>query len=218
VAEIFGLAIAAAFYPVLLAAVLLILTRPQPRGLLLAFLLGGMAISLLAGTLILVLAQDSGALSGSSRRTVSPAVDIAVGVLSLVVAVVLWRRRDRPRKERTQPQWLSRRLGGASAWPVFVIGVVLNLPGVYYLAALKQISAGGYGTATDAFLLVAFNLIMFALVEVPLVWYVASPDGARRRVEALDAWFHAHATELGVAIAAVVGAYLCAKGLRGALS
>lgn len=217
-AQIFGLAVAAAFYPVLLAAVLLILTRPEPGRLLLAFLLGGMAISLLAGTVILLVVEDSGALSGSSGRTVSPAVDIAVGLLSLAVAVVLWRRRDRPHTERGQPEWLSRRLGGGSAWPVFVIGVALNLPGVYYLAALKQISVGGYGTATDAFLVVAFNLIMFTLVEVPLIWFMTSPEGARRRVAALDRWMHTHSTQLGVCIAAVVGAYLCAKGLRGALS
>jgi Sap, sulfolipid-1-addressing protein len=131
---------------------------------------------------------------------------------------MVWRRRDRPRKERKQPEWLSRRLGGGSPWLAFVIGVVLNLPGVYYLAALKQISVGGYGTATDALLLVAFNVIMFALVEVPLLWYVLSPDDARRRVAALDGWLHAHSSHLAVVIASVVGVYLCAKGVGGALS
>jgi hypothetical protein len=217
VAEILGLAVAAAFYPLLLGAVLLILTRPRPRPLLLAFLIGGMAVSLLAGTLILVLAQGSGALAGSSGRTVSPAVDIITGLVSLGVAVALWRRRRRPPKERRQPEWLSRRLGG-SPWPAFVLGVALNLPGIYYLAALKQISVGGYGTATAAFLLLAFNLIMFALVEAPLAWYVISPEGARRRVAALDHWMHLHSTQLGAVIAAAAGAYLCAKGLGGALS
>ena len=216
-AEVFGLAVAAAFYPLLLGAVLVILTRPQPRPLLLAFLIGGMAVSLLAGTLVLVLADGSGALAGSSGRTVSPAVDIVAGLVSLGVAVALWRRRGRPREERRQPEWLSRRLSG-SPWPAFLVGVALNLPGIYYLAALKQISVGGYGTVTAAFLLVAFNLIMFTLVEAPLVWYVISPDGARRRVAAADAWMRSNSAQLGVIIAAAAGAYLCAKGLDGALS
>jgi hypothetical protein len=219
VLEVLALAVAAAFYPVLLAGVLLILTRPEPRRLLVAFLIGGMAVSLVAGTAILVLADETGAVRGSAKRTVSPAVDILVGALSLVVAVVLWRRRGRPHKEpRSQPAWLSRRMQSGSPLLAFAIGVALNLPGVYYLAALKQISAGQYGTLTDALLLIAFNLIMFTLVEVPLVWYIVSPERAEQRVAALDRWLHTHSTQLGVAIAAVVGVYLCAKGVDGALS
>jgi hypothetical protein len=220
VAQIFGLAIAAAFYPVLLAGVLLILTRAEPRGLLLAFLIGGMLVSLVAGTIILVVLQDTGALSGSSQRTVSPVVDIAVGLLSLGIAVMLWRRRGRPRvdKGKSQPEWLSRRMESGSPLAAFAIGIVLNLPGIYYLAALKQISAGHYATSVDVFLVVAFNLIMFTLVEVPLIWFVTAPDGARRGVTALDTWIHAHSTQIGVVVAAAVGAYLCAKGVGDALS
>jgi hypothetical protein len=100
----------------------------------------------------------------------------------------------------------------------FAIGIVLNLPGIYYLAALKQISAGHYATSVDVFLVVAFNLIMFTLVEVPLIWYVVSPDGAKRRVAGLDRWIHGHSSQLAMGIAGVVGAYLFAKGLDGALS
>jgi Sap, sulfolipid-1-addressing protein len=220
VAQVFGLAIAAAFYPVLLAGVLLILTRPEPRGLLLAFLIGGMVVSLIAGAVILVVLQDTGALAGSSKRTVSPAVDIAVGLLSLGIAVMLWRRRGRPRAERgkSQPEWLSRRMESGSPLVAFAIGVVLNLPGIYYLAALKQISAGHYATSVDVFLVVAFNLIMFTLVEVPLIWYVVSPDGAKRRVARLDAWIHEHSSQLAMGIAGVVGVYLFAKGVDGAVS
>jgi Sap, sulfolipid-1-addressing protein len=220
VAEIFGLAVAAAFYPVLLAGVLLLLTRPEPRGLLLAFLIGGMTVSLIAGAIILVVLQDTGALKGSAKRTVSPAVDIAVGLISLGIAVMLWQRRGRPREDqgRSQPEWLRRRLESGSPLLAFAIGVALNLPGIYYLAALKQISAGHYSTSVDVLLVVAFNLIMFTLVEVPLVWYIVSPDGAKRRVDRLDAWIHGHSRQVAMGIAGVVGAYLFARGVSEALS
>ena len=223
-ADIFVLAFAAALYPLLLAGVLLILTQPDPRGLLLAFLLGGMLVSLVAGTAILVAVDESGVLrpSSSSRDSVSPGVDIVAGLVSLGLAVVLARRGARPRPQPAEsdasPSWMGRHLARGSRWPAFVVGIVLNLPGVWYLAALKEISAGNYATVTDAFLLVGFNVIMFALVEVPLVWYLVSPDGAQRFVTGMDRWFHTHANQLGVAITGLVGVYLCVRGVAGALS
>jgi Sap, sulfolipid-1-addressing protein len=216
VVEIFVLAFAAAVYPTLLAGVILILTRPRPRAQLGGFLAGGMAASLTAGFVILFALNGTGAL-GQSQHTVSPAVDLAVAAVSLAVAARLWRRpASVPRKAKPasdKPSWLDRSLGRGSLPLVLVAGVVLNLPGVWYLAALKNIGEGGYATVTDVVLVLAFNLIMFALVEVPLVWYFVSPAGAQAAVSGFNAWLHANSRRVGAVVAAAVGLYLLVKGV-----
>lgn len=213
--NVFLLALAAAVYPTLLAGVILILTRPSPRRQLAGFLVGGMAVSLAAGFLILFALDGTGAI-GQSQHTVSPVVDLVVAVLSLAVAARLWRRPAAPRAAKPpkeKPAWLDRSLGRGSLPLVIVAGMVLNLPGAWYLVALKEIGDGRYATVTDVVLVVAFNVIMFALVEVPLVWYVVSPDGAQAAVAGFNDWLHANSRRVAAGVAAAIGGYLLVKGV-----
>src|SRR5664279_6241082 len=94
------LALAAAVYPALLTGVIVLLARDKPAQALAAFMAGGMLISLTAG-LIIVFALD-GAVSTSNQKSASPTVDLVAGILSLILAIVLWKRergRREPRRE-----------------------------------------------------------------------------------------------------------------------
>jgi hypothetical protein len=224
-ADVLVLALAAAVYPTLLAGVVVILTLPRPQRALAAFLLGGMAMSVSAG-LVILLVLDGIDANGRARHTVAPAVHITVGLLSLAVATVLWRRvrsspmtgtgRDLPDGEVT-PSRLQRALKRDSAIVVFAAGVVLNLPGAWYLAALNEISDAHDDPLTDVLLVVAFNAIMFVLVEIPLVGYVVAPERTAQRVRAFDAWLRTYSRQLAAAIAAAIGVYLVAKGVAAAV-
>jgi hypothetical protein len=81
------LALAAAVYPTLLAAVILILilTRANPLRMLVAFLIGGMAISIVAGFALVRLPEASDAVSKSHSAS-KPIGDIVIGAASLLVA------------------------------------------------------------------------------------------------------------------------------------
>ena len=58
----------------------------------------------------------------------------------------------------------------------FVAGIVLNLfPGFFPLIALKDIAELDEGFATTVALVLGFYVIMFALIEVPLVGYLVAP-------------------------------------------
>jgi hypothetical protein len=116
--DIFLLSLAAAVYPALLAAAVVLLALPQPRWLLLGYLAGGMTVSITAGLLILPAFEDSDPVIGS-KSTVSPGAYIFAGVLLLAVAWLLGTRRGRevterrrpPRSEKPQrdkPSWTSR--------------------------------------------------------------------------------------------------------------
>jgi hypothetical protein len=224
------LAFAAALYPTLLAAVVLILTRPDPKRRLAAFLCGGMVVSIAAGIGILAALNGSGASSSGTRKSFSPAVDLLVGVLSLACAALLWRRRTRalaaapvavpapaPADEEDSPSWLNRRMASDSLLPVVAAAVVLNLPGAWYLAALKDIADAHHSTATEVVLVVVFNVIMFSLAEIPLVGYLVAPERTSREVARFDSWLRAHMRDIAIAIASVIGLYLVVKGLAALL-
>ena len=214
------LALAAAVYPTLLAGVIVLLARDRPAPFLAAFLAGGVLVSFAAGLLI-VFALD-GAVSTKSQKSVSPAIDLILGVLSLVLAGVLVKRardrRDTPvekAKKQNGESWTQRKLGGGTPWVAFGAGLVLNLPGIWYLDALKDIAEANDGTATKILWVLLFILIMFALAELPLLGYLINPDRTRLRVQRFQVWMSEHAGEVEIGAAAIVGTYLTVKGIAG---
>jgi hypothetical protein len=225
VASIIPLALAAAVYPTLLAGVIIILGRDKPVAMLAAFLAGGVLISVGSG-LIIVFALD-GAVSTKSQNSASATVDLIAGILSIVLAGVLWKReRDRPAHPRESPEgkstdkgpsWAQRTLGQGSAWAAFVAGLILNLPGIWYLDALKDIARANLGTAATIGWILLFVAIMFGLAEAPLIGYAVNPDATRVRVERFQGWLSDHARTIATSAAGVIGIYLTIKGLVGIL-
>jgi Sap, sulfolipid-1-addressing protein len=221
VGDVLVLAVAAAFYPALLAGVVLILTRPNPKRQLAGFLAGGMVASVASGLLILTALEGTG-VAVPSHRDVGAAAYLATGVLSFAAPATVWRPPSppprRPRPPREKPSRVDRLLGRGSLPVAVVVGAGLNLPGMWYLLALDRIGEGGYSPLEELMLVLAFNVIMFALIEVPLAWYVLSPDGAQAAVSRFDGWLRAHSRRLAAAVGGCIGVYLIARGLLLALA
>jgi hypothetical protein len=221
VASIIPLAFAAALYPTLLAGVIVLLARDKPVAMLAAFLAGGMLISVTAG-LIIVFALG-GAVSTKNQKSASPTIDLIAGILSIVLAAVLWKRKRaratrggaRKAPKKSGPSWTQRTLGEGSAWAAFGAGLILNIPGIWYLDALKDISKANAGTAATVLAVLLFVVVMFALAELPLVGYVVDPDGTRVRVKGFQTWINVHAMTVATWAAALIGVYLTAKGIAG---
>jgi Sap-like sulfolipid-1-addressing protein len=157
-----------------------------------------------------------------TRAGVPPAVDLAAGLVLLVLAAVGRRgdREARPAEESPDRQrpWTERMLGRGTGRVAFLVGVVLNLvPGVVAVVGYSQIARLGVGAGTEVLLVVLFNLIMFTLVEAPLVGYLTVPDWTARHVYRLNAWLRSHGREAIAWTAAVAGIYLALRGLAGLL-
>ena len=90
---------------------------------------------------------------------------------------------------------------------------MLNLPGVWYLDALTEIAKAMPSTVSALLQLLVFNVIMFALVEVPIVAYAVNPEGAATLVERASKWGHDHSREVAIGLATVVGVWLIVKGI-----
>lgn len=216
-------AFASALYPTLLAGVVIILSRPRPLPLLIGFLCGGWAASMTAG-LIIVFALR-GVTNSSSVKKSSPFIDFAIGMLSLVLAGLLWLRHSRravkspvpPRQTgqaeagKSRSTRTERLLSHGSPWVAFLLGVALNAPGMWYLVALKEIIKGSYSDLTVVLLLVLFNLIMFLLAEIPLVSYLINPGWTGTRVQLAQRWLAVNGWVAGVVVTSAIGVYLLIK-------
>jgi hypothetical protein len=218
--QVFLLALAAAFYPTLLAVVVVALTRPAPARMLAAFLVGGFIASVLIGFALLVFADGTDLMSGEGGRSVGGGVQLAVGLLSLAIAGTLLSGRELPRRkhrkvkdEDAKDPWSKRLLQRDSLSVAFALGIVLDLPSLWYLKALARISEANYSTSTDVALVLVFNVIMFLLIEIPLLFFVFAPHRADEFTTSFNAWLRANLRMIGAFVAAALGAYLVVAGL-----
>ena len=220
----FLLALEAALYPTLLAAVVILLSQPRRVALLGAYLAGGLTMSIGIGLIIVFAVKGTGA-AKSSQSTLSWTMDLAIGGLALLVAVALATRADQRFRQRRQTKkppkpdtenrdpWSQRVLARGSVPIVFFAGVAINIPGAAYLIALKDIAAANHSTVQAILLVVAFNLIMFVLAEVPFIGLIVAPERTEALVERWDRWLSRNGRTIAIVLAAALGVFLVARGI-----
>jgi len=221
--QILLFACAAAFNPTLLTATTVMLLLDNPKRLLLGYLCGAFLTSMTLGLLIVFELDGSSSATSTAQNTVSPIVDIVFGVLILIIAFVVGTGRDTRRRARSAkrkaakadkapPKW-QQKLSTGTARTTFVIGALLTLPGGSYLAGLDEISKQGYSNTTTVLVILGFNVIMLALLEIPLIGYTLSPDKTARTVARVKAWLSRRGGRVGLIVAVVVGVLLVAEGV-----
>ena len=217
------LALGSAFYPLGVAAVLVMLGSPQPLRMLIGYLAGGALVSVGLG-LIAVFVLGSAGVSQGSNKGLSPAIDVAAGALALLIAYVVATNRARNlrlrrRKTRSEPvatpSWTERVLAKNSAVAAFFVGMAMSLPSVYYVAALPYIATHYSSSAAQVGLVLLFNVIQFALVEVPIGGFVVAPERTASLVEGLIGWLKEHRRQIAVVILVLGGVYLLVHGVYG---
>ena len=224
--QVILLSLTASFNPTLVAATTVMLLLDKPARLMLGYLLGAYVTSITLGLVIVFSASSS--TTSTTENTLSPAVDIALGLLALVGAWVVWsgrherfRERRRARKaakpDKGPPRW-QRELSKGSARTTFLVGMLLTLPGASYLAGLDDIHKLNYSTTFTVLIVIGFNLVMLWLLEVPLISFVIAPDWTPRAIERAKAWISRHSHVFAVRGLTLLGALLIIKGIVGLIS
>lgn len=213
--------------PTLVAASTLMMLLANPVRLMLGNLLGALMTSVTLGLVIVFSLEGSDAVS-TTQNTLSPVATMTLGAIALMAAFVLGTGRDqraaerrrarrRAKKDKGPARW-QRALGKGSARITFAVGALLTLPGGAYLAGLSRIHKLDYSTAETVVAVVAFNLIMLALLEVPLVCFVIAPDWTPRAIDRAKVWIGRHARRFAVTMLTALGGLLVIKGLIELLS
>jgi hypothetical protein len=224
--DIILLAFSAALNPTLLAATTVMLLLPRPRNLMLGYLLGAMMTSISLGLVIVFSLESSGAVE-IAKNTLGPMGDIVLGAILLIVARALSAERDALLKERRErrkaakgkakrdkgpPRW-QQVLSRGTPRTTFVVGALLTLPGASYLVALTRLAKDDLSTAETVLAVLGFNLIMLALLELPLLSYWLEPDATPGRVERFKASLQRDGRRIAIRIAIVAGAVLVVRGV-----
>lgn len=212
------------FTPTLLAAVTIMMLLPNPRRLMLGYLLGAYTTSITCGMLVVFSLQDTG--SASTAQAMGPWEDLALGALALLIAFVLGTGRDEPLQERrrhrkeakeaageTKESWPDRMLGRGSARITFVVGALLTFPGVSYLVAMDRIAQLGTPDVVTALIVIAFCMVQLTLLEVPLLGYAFAPERTQRAVTGFREWLARNGRQAGVYVAGIVGSLLILRGV-----
>jgi Sap, sulfolipid-1-addressing protein len=154
-------------------------------------------------------------------------MDLALGAILLVVAWIIrpgrqpkeggWlaerrRRKEEGKEDKGPPRW-QRTLSNGSARTTFVVGALLTLPGASYLIGLHKIADGDPSTAGAIGSVLLFNLIMLALIELPLIGFIFAPQWTPRAVDRFKDWFSRNSRRLAFRAALVIGLLLIIRGL-----
>jgi hypothetical protein len=220
--QVFVIAVVSSLDVGLLTAAVVLLGRPRPAQKLGSYLIGGMGFSIIFGLLIVLALHGSKLLRGPGKSTTA-VIEVVAGALLIVVAIAIrsgrrlqWHPRrtsrsdaDRPRRESLQ----DRALGHDSLWIAWAAGAVYSAPGAYYLAGLALLAKQGASVTTEVLATLGFNVIMFALIELPLLGFVLAPDRTRALTEKLNDWMTAHRRVLIGIVAGAGGVYLLISGL-----
>ncbi len=222
--QVILLSLTASLNPTLVAATTVMLLLESPAKLMLGYLLGAYMTSITLG-LVIVFSASNSSTTNTTENTISPSVDIALGVIALIGAWAVWSGRQQRLSERRRarkaakpdkepPRW-QRELSKGSPRTTFAVGACLTLPGALYLAGLSDINKLNYSTTETVLLVIGFNLVMLWLLEVPLLSFLVAPEWTPHAIDRAKAWVSRHSHMFAVRGLTLLGALLIIKGIVG---
>jgi cytochrome c biogenesis protein CcdA len=194
-----------------LAAIAAYLDRPLLRY---AFAyLAGAALAESAASAVVLLGLGAAGFT-RQRPTRSGWFYVAIGVLMLAFAAVVYLRSQRPRKEKEKSKdKQDARIHEGRVAVAFGLGLVMWLPSPTFLAALKQIEDTHSGwELTTVYAAIAVLLVLWIL-EIPIIFFLLFREPARHHLGTTNAWLKQHGVALLAALTAVGGVGILIKGI-----
>jgi hypothetical protein len=211
------MALVVSLEPFRLGLTVLMLNRPRPVLQLAAFVAGAFAMGVCAGLGVLFLLRPT---MPAATHVTLPRVQIAIGVVALVAAVVLAVLKptvptDRPPRHAALLLRARRLTTGTSPWTAGAVGLVMALPSLDYLAVLAMILASGSSPRTMVGAVLFFNAVALVLVVFALLVHLVAPERARAAMTSLNTWIRSRTRRDIAVLLAVVGVVLVGVGLAG---
>ena len=213
--QVLLLAMATTVRPTSLAAVYALLKGPAPRRYLTAYLLAGLAFTIIFG--LVVYGWFHGVATGHGTARPRAYAQIVCGVIALAAAVLVLSGRITPRKVKAKPdapnRWRHMLDEHVTIRKAALAGPVTHIPGLLYLIALNIIITDQPKAGQGLVDLLLYNAVWFAIPIAALTIAIASPESAVSTVEFAERWIVRHARPVLVAVLCLVGGYLIIHGL-----
>lgn len=224
-ASVLMLAVAVNLEPTRFVLIPLLLARDRPMLQLLAYLIGVVTANLAFGLLILFVFERNPL--GTSASGGGKA-QIAVGALALAIAAFMALRASRgqagsedgasavPKRKRRIEKFadnVRRFLGrGKSPWLAGLLGTIIGVPSIDYLAVLLIIGTASKAPPEKAAALVAFVLVGSLVVMAPLIGYLISPTQTLERISRFAEWTRTRSQTEYAGLLALIGLILIGVG------
>ncbi|HKE97637.1 MAG TPA: GAP family protein [Actinomycetes bacterium] len=216
VGDVLGLAAGVAVSPLPIVAVILMLATPRGRANGSLFVAGWMAGLAVLGTIVLLLAGPADASSGGEPAAWTGWLELALGVLALLLAAQQWRNRPAGGVPPEMPRWMA---GLDRLEPVgaFGLGALLSAVnpknGALTIAAAASIAGTGLPGVQQAATLAVFVVVGSLGVLAPLAVHLVAGERAARILDDWKTWASVHnAAVLGV-LFLVFGVKLVGDGI-----
>ena len=207
------LCLVGSLYPVALLAVLTYLGSARALPTAAAFLAGGVIISFVTGTALVVLFRQFN-IDPRHNRTPNAAVYIVLGA-AVIVAAGIWLVVEHRRRAES-----STSEAAAAAEPTqktlraaFVAGALIYLPMLSYFAAIKIIADQDYSGWQIAGALIACVVVSLAVTELPIVVVALVGERADRPLHAFARFVSKNTSTILLLTGVGVGVYLVVKGI-----
>ncbi|WP_406053967.1 GAP family protein [Kribbella sp. NBC_00889] len=216
IGELLPLALGVAISPVPIIAAILMLLSPKAKTTSIGFLIGwiaGIVIAVVAFTLLSsLLSEDDSDASSPVKGT----IQLALGVLLILLAAKEWRARPHGQAAPDLPKWMS---------AIDTLTTVKGLGLGFLLAALNPknlimaagagvaIGAGNLGTGDTVVVILVYTAIAASTVAVPVIGYLAAADRLAEPLEALRGWLVRENTVVMAILLLVIGVVMIGKGI-----
>jgi hypothetical protein len=214
VAVVAALGLAVAFTsPVSVVTVIVLLSMPSGRRRSIAFLGGWLiAIGAIGAIMVFVLqGQDFASRSSTPSRAAS-ALEVVLGSLLLVWAVVAYRRREPASGGQSTPKWLARIQ--ETHWLIAAaVGAVMLSYGIT-LAAASEILKANVSRFDAGIALAVFALTSMITVAAPIVAVLVAPDRSAQRLDAWKAWLLGNSRTVALVVLMLVAVLLIIRGAK----
>jgi len=211
-----GLSVVAAFYPpaILIAAMYLASVRPGKTTAL--FVVGGVVIVTVIGIAVLLAIREAG-LSLHSQHHTRYGLRLTLGVVAIIAAVVIYRRKPKPRDPAKQKKrsLIDRFSAEPTPMTAFIVGIVMFGPSVTFIAAVQVVATAKASVAATIAAMAMIIVITVAFAWVPLVAYLVAPEFTRSKLRAFERWLSRHGKQVMLGALALIGIVLVAQGIAG---
>ncbi|MCQ4199030.1 GAP family protein [Streptomyces sp. NPDC058783] len=211
----YGVAVALSAFPII--GVVMMLATPRARSNGPALLLGWVLGLALVGTIVLLVSGGAGPSEQGQPADWVSALDLALGVLLLWVAVREWRGRPRGDEEVTLPKWLKT-VDSFTPVKALAVGTALSVVNpknlLLSIAAASAIARTDASAGAQAVALAVYVVLGAIGPGAPLVLYFALKERSQRILDGLKLWMERHNT----AIMAVICLLFAAKLVGNAIS